>query len=136
MSVAAIAAAVLPIIDRVLGRAIPDKGERDRLRADMAAALLKSDDALVKARAQIISAEASSKHELAAIWRPVLMLTFVAIVANNYVLAPYIFAVFGTSVRLDPPPQMWDLMQIGVGGYIVSRGAEKVTQTWRADGGR
>ena len=126
---------LFPIIDDVLDRLIPNEAERDKIRAEMAANILKSEDALVKAQAEIISAEAGSKHELAAIWRPVLMLTFVAIIANNYILAPYLFAIFGANVILDLPPQMWQLMSIGVGGYIVSRGAEKVTTTWKSRGG-
>lgn len=36
----------------------------------------------------IITAEAKSEHWLTSTWRPITALTFVAIVANNYILYP------------------------------------------------
>jgi len=49
------------------------------------------------------------------------MLTFTYIIAHNYVIAP-LFHV--TSVPI--PVDMWDLLKIGMGGYIVGRSAEKI----------
>lgn len=44
----------------------------------------------LEAQMQIVTAEASSDHWLTSAWRPITMLTFVAIVANNYILYPYL----------------------------------------------
>lgn len=77
-------------------------------------------------KAEIIKAEAQSQFKLAAVWRPVTMLGFLAVVMNNYVLVPYLGA-FGFEVPAVPiGDEMWQLLQIGIGGYIVSRGAEKI----------
>ena len=84
----------------------------------------------VQAQAQIISAEAKSEHWITSAWRPVTMLVFTAIIANNYILVPYVNA-FGASVpTLELNDQMWELLKIGIGGYIVGRSAEKVAKTW------
>lgn len=77
-------------------------------------------------RAKIIEAEAKSEHWITAAWRPITMLSFVGVVLNNYVLAPWL-AAFGFDVPVVPIGEdMWGLLQIGIGGYIASRGAEKV----------
>jgi hypothetical protein len=59
------------------------------------------------------------------------MLVFVAIVANNYILAPYIDLFFNAGLQLDVPAPMWDLIKIGLGGYVVGRSAEKVAERVR-----
>ena len=76
--------------------------------------------------AGIVTAEAKSEHWLAANWRPVTMLTFVFIIANNYILYPYLALFFEEAPKLEIPPDMWALLKIGLGGYVVGRSAEKV----------
>lgn len=59
-------------------------------------------------------------------WRPLLMLMFGFIIANNYIISPYLQALFGFSVALDIPPDMWRLLNIGIGGYVIGRSGEKL----------
>jgi hypothetical protein len=59
------------------------------------------------------------------------MLVFTYIVAHNYVLSP----VFGINYVVIPA-EMWSLLKIGVGGYIVGRSAEKGIATWRNGAGK
>src|SRR5947209_5570511 len=75
---------------------------------------------LTDAQAKVITAEVTSQSWLARNWRPLLMLTFTFIVAWNYIVVP----ITGTTAAVIPP-DMWTLMKIGVGGYIVGRSAEK-----------
>ena len=80
----------------------------------------------LKQKAKIITAEANSQFKIAAIWRPVTMLGFLVVIMNNYVLVPYL-AAFGFEVPAVPiGDEMWGLRQVGLGGYIASRGIEKV----------
>jgi hypothetical protein len=74
-----------------------------------------------KTQAGVITAEANSQSWMARNWRPLLMLVFTYIIAHNYVIAP-IFHI--TSVPI--PPDMWTLLNVGVGGYIGGRSFEKV----------
>ena len=69
-----------------------------------------------KARAAIVKAEAESEHWLTSTWRPITMLSFVAlVVADQTGLLAFRLA-----------DEAWVLLQIGLGGYVVGRSAEKV----------
>jgi hypothetical protein len=83
-------------------------------------AILQADQAFAASQAQVIAGE-EKEGWLAANWRPVLMLTFTTIVANNYLFAPWFHAPM-----LVLPPDMWDLMKLGITGYVVGRSAEKL----------
>lgn len=78
-------------------------------------------------RGEVIQAEAKSDSWMASNWRPILMLTFTAIVAVNWLILPVVSWFGPHLVPLVLPPDMWDLLKIGVGGYIVGRSGEKIT---------
>lgn len=85
---------------------------------------------LIKSKGEIIKEEAKSEHFLTSTWRPITALTFVVIIANNYIIAPYTEVLFGVEIMLEIPPQMWDLLNLMIGGYVASRGAEKLVDKW------
>lgn len=76
--------------------------------------------------AQTVRAETASESWITSNWRPLAMLMFCAIILNNYIIAPYAQAIFGTSVSLPTPPDLWELIKIGLGGYVVGRSGEKM----------
>lgn len=115
----------------VIDKAVTDKDERNRLKAEIQSQLIDSDNSIVKAQMQIILAEAGGESWLQRNWRPLLMLVIIAIVANNYLIAPYLGAMFGVGLTLPLPDALWDLMTLGVGGYVASRGVEKSIQGWQ-----
>lgn len=117
-----------PVFD-VIDKAITDKDQANRLKAEIKHRLLDNQDAALKAQMQIILAEATGESWLQRNWRPLLMTVIVAIIANNYLLAPYLGAMFGTGLQLDLPAEMWNLMTLGVGGYIAGRTGEKITNS-------
>ena len=124
---------VKPITD-LISEVVTDKDEAARINAALTTKMLDQSSDLFKAQAKIITAEASSEHWLAAVWRPITMLVFVFIIANNYVIAPYASA-FGFAIpTLDIPEGMWGLLQLGIGGYIASRGVEKVAEQVTGEG--
>lgn len=93
--------------------------------------LNEAESKFVQAQAQIISSEAKSEHWITSAWRPLTMLIFTAIIANNYILVPYINS-FGASVPiLELNDQMWELLKLGIGGYIVGRSVEKTATIWK-----
>ena len=59
------------------------------------------------------------------------MLTIVAIIANNFVLFPYLSLFTDKVTMLNLPEHLYALLKIGVGGYIVGRSAEQVAKTLR-----
>jgi len=86
---------------------------------------------IIEEQSKIIQAEANGEGWLQKNWRPVTMLTFVFIIANNYILYPYISLYGGSSVQLDIPPDMWDLLKLGLGGYVVGRSIEKSIKVYK-----
>ena len=73
-------------------------------------------------QAQVIEAEVKSASWLARNWRPILMLTISAILFYNWIIV----SLFSTQA-VEIPADMWDLLKLGVSGYIVGRTAEKIT---------
>ena len=117
----------LDIIDDL----VPDKDLAAKLKAAFKHKILDQDHseimALIQGRVEIILAEAKGGI-LQRNWRPILMLTIVFIVANNYVIYPYISLFGGPAIVLELPDRLWSLMMIGLGGYVTGRSAEKIVQ--------
>tara|TARA_R110000796_G_scaffold95459_2_gene200694 strand:+ start:24332 stop:24790 length:459 start_codon:yes stop_codon:yes gene_type:complete len=115
----------------VVDQMVTDKDEANRLKQEIQSQLIDSENSIVKAQMQIILAEAGGESWLQRNWRPLLMIVIIAIVANNYLIAPYLGAMFGVGLTLPLPDALWDLMTLGVGGYVASRGVEKSIQGWQ-----
>lgn len=124
-------AAVLGIGAKLIDKFIPDPEAKAKAQLELLKMQQDGDLKELDASIQAIVAEAKSEHWLAANWRPITMLTFVAIIANNYILAPYTSLMFNVSVQLEIPPDMWDLLKIGLGGYVLGRSVEKTAKAWR-----
>jgi hypothetical protein len=122
---------LLPVVSSVLDRVLPDTVEKDKVKAELQAQMLQHSSEIEKAAASVVVAEAKGESWLQRNWRPVTMMSFVVIIINNYIAVPWLQTLGLPAVSLDIPPDMWSLLQIGIGGYIVSRGAEKSIKTWK-----
>lgn len=121
-----------PVISGVFGvidQAVEDKDEAARIKAKFQEMAVTGRMREIESAARVIAAEAAGESWLQRSWRPMLMCLFGVIVANNYVIAP----LFGAA-RAEIPPDMWDLLKLGVGGYVIGRSAEKGVKTWRRGG--
>ena len=128
---ATVANFILPGIFKEVDKAIPDQDLGARLKASIQTAVLSANAEELQAQAGIVSDEAKGESWLQRNWRPMTMLVFVFIVANNYIIAPYLQAMFNWSVPLQTPPDLWALIKIGLGGYVVGRSAEKCVTAWK-----
>ncbi|MAY70788.1 MULTISPECIES: 3TM-type holin [Halomonas] len=124
-----------PIFD-VIDQAVEDKDQANRLKAEIQRRLIDQQDAALQASMKVILAEATGESWLQRNWRPLLMTVIVAIVGNNYLIAPYLGAMFGVGLQLELPDALWNLMTLGVGGYIAGRSGEKIIGTLRGPRGR
>jgi len=77
---------------------------------------------MMTSRAEIINSEAKSEHWITATWRPITMLTFLALAVGDSL------GLLQTPLR----DEAWTLLQIGLGGYVVGRSAEKVIKEVRS----
>jgi len=126
------------IIDKVLNvidKSVEDKDLKEKLKTEIQLTIFtKEYDVIIKqleAQRDIIVAEAKAESTLTRVWRPLLMLLFGLIIFNNYVINPYINVLFGVNIQLPIPPDMWDLLKLGISGYVISRGCEKVVREWK-----
>lgn len=126
--------AALQIGDSIIKRIWPDPSEQAKAKLEMLRLYESGELQAMVSAAGIVKSEAESEHWLTANWRPLTMITFVFIIANNYIVAPYAGAIFGAhaSVSLPIPPDLWQLLKIGLGGYVVGRSAEKGIRLWKA----
>ena len=76
---------------------------------------------LLEAKASIITSEAQGASWMQRNWRPITMLTFlVLVVCDSFGLLAF---------RLSA--EAWLLLQIGLGGYVTGRSAEKVVDNYK-----
>ena len=115
----------------VVDKSVKDKDLAEKLKSQITSQMLDNDSKELQSAASIIQAEASSKHWLTATWRPALMWICILVIFNNYILMPFANLIFGTSLDLQIPDPMWNLLTIGVGGYIAGRSGEKIAQNWK-----
>ena len=99
--------------------------ELGKLHHNMVQEALKFEIAQVQAQASIILAEAKAGW-LTKNWRPMLMVVFMVIIVNNFIIWPYSHELGITAQQLDFPVWMQQLLKLGVGGYIGGRSAEKI----------
>lgn len=118
-------------VTNIVGKFVKDKDQAARLEAELTQTVLGFHETELKEAASVIRAEAGSQSWLARNWRPGLMALFGVIIANNYILYPYLSLFFTDAPMLDIPPDMWGLLKIGIGGYIVGRSTEKGIKVWR-----
>jgi hypothetical protein len=77
---------------------------------------------LQKMQTEIIVTEAKGNW-LQRSWRPILMLTFGFIVIYVKFIAP-LFNLTTPELEIE----FWELLKIGIGGYVVGRSAEKISK--------
>lgn len=119
---------IIPSIGRSIEKFVPDKDLAARLGHEIEALVMGIQSSLIAAKQAIIVAEAEGASWIQRSWRPITMLTFVFIIANNYIIVPYAVAFGLTVPMLEIPPGMWGLLTVGIGGYIGARSAEKITK--------
>jgi hypothetical protein len=110
-----------PILGKVVGNLFPDPEAQAKAQAEVTNQLLAHSAEIEQAAASIVKTEAASKHWLAANWRPITMLFFVGLIGARW------FGWTAPGMSEAEYLSIYDLIKIGLGGYVVSRGVEKIT---------
>lgn len=97
----------------ILDKIWPDAGELERSKVQMALAIYSG-------QVEIVKAEAQSDHWLAACWRPILMLTFGGLIVARWL------GFSAPNITEAEVLKLWDIVQLGLGGYVIGRSVEKV----------
>ena len=116
------------ILFSTIEKAVPDKDLAAKLKAELQTQLLQSHTQELTAAAKIIEAEAKAGW-FASSWRPLLMYVLIFILVWNYVIGPVIKIFTGAVISFELPGDVWTLLNVGLGGYVVGRSAESVART-------
>lgn len=113
-------AAILGIGSQLIDRLWPDEEKKAQAKIALMEMAQKGELAEMQARAEIVKTEASSEHWLAANWRPVLMLTFGALIVARW------FGFAAPELSEAEYLKLWSIVELGIGGYVIGRSFEKV----------
>ena len=107
--------AVGEIVDRLT---LPGR-EKKQLETDILQLLIAVEEKTITEQAAAIREEARGNW-LQRSWRPIVMLVFTLIIlAGTFLNLPI----------LADTSRFWDLLEIGLGGYIIGRGSEQLVST-------
>tara|TARA_S200002703_G_scaffold61947_1_gene53843 strand:- start:194 stop:604 length:411 start_codon:yes stop_codon:yes gene_type:complete len=85
-----------------------------QIQTGVVSEVIQAQSKMAEMQAGIIKAEAESSHWLTSTWRPITMLTFLALI---------VLAQLGFTEPV--PADMWPLLKLGLGGYVIGRSFEK-----------
>jgi hypothetical protein len=115
--------AITPVTD-LIGEMHTSDAEREALRLEfyklqfgIFEKIVSYEQQLLESQKQVITAEAQGQSWLQRSWRPITMLTFLALVVADS---------FGWLAN-PLASEAWTLLQIGLGGYVAGRSLEKIT---------
>lgn len=110
--------AIIATILAIIGKVIPDPEQRARAQLDILKMQQDGSLAELNAAVQVLVAEAQGNW-LQKSWRPILMLTFGGLIVARWMgwSAP--------NLNPDEYAQLWDIVKLGIGGYVIGRSAEK-----------
>lgn len=112
--------ALAPILSKIIGSKFPDPAEAAKIEAELQAELWRNAHQLNAAAADIIKTEANSQHGLAAVWRPIVMLTFCGLIVARW------FGWAAPNLSEAEYLKLWSIVEFGLGGYVIGRSAEKI----------
>lgn len=112
--------AALDVGGKLIDRLWPDPAQAAQAKVQLLEMAQKGELAELTARASIVQAEASSGSWLASSWRPITMLTFTALIVARW------FGWAAPNLSVDEYLKLWDIVELGLGGYVVGRSVEKV----------
>ncbi len=104
----------------------PDPEEADKRRADLAMMIQNGEMQKLDIVASIIKSEAGSEHWLTANWRPLTMLTFVALIVAHWL------GFTAENLTDEVVIMLLEIVKVGLGGYVIGRSVEKGIKEWKA----
>ena len=120
MAIQALIPVLAPLLSKVVGNLFPDAEAKAKAESEVMQNLLRHQSEIESAAASIIRTEAASSHWLAANWRPILMLVFGALIVARW------FGFAAPDLSEAEYIKLWDIVEFGIGGYVVGRSAEKI----------
>ena len=112
--------AALDVGGKLIERFFPDPTQKAQAQLALLEMAQKGELAEFNARADIVKTEAASENWLASSWRPILMLTFGALIVARW------FGWAAPNLSEAEYLKLWSIVELGLGGYVIGRSAEKI----------
>jgi len=112
--------AALDVGGKLIDRLWPDPATKAQAQIALLELAQKGELAEFTARADIVKTEAASENWLASSWRPLLMLTFGALIVARW------FGLAAPNLSEAEYLKLWSIVELGLGGYVIGRSAEKI----------
>ena len=111
---------LLPIVGDVLDKIIPDPAAQAEAKLKLMELAQKGEFTEMTTKADIIKAETTSESWLAQSWRPIMMLTFGALIVARWL------GYAAPGISQEEILKLWNIVELGLGGYVIGRSVEKV----------
>jgi hypothetical protein len=118
--IAALLPALVPILGDVIRRIVPDGEAQAKVEAELSIALMQRAQEIESAAAEVVKAEAQSEHWLTATWRPIVMLVLTSLIVARWL------GYSAPGISEAEALKLWSIVEIGLGGYVIGRSAEKI----------
>jgi len=115
--------AILGPVSEIVGKIVPDKDLRNQLIAELNMKMASIMEAELQARSSIILAEAKGESWLQRNWRPLMMVFFAGLIGAHW------FGFTPENLTENQIADLYDLVTLGLGGYVLGRSAEKIAPT-------
>lgn len=112
----------IPIFNTLIERLFPDQEAQAKAKSEMMNLVAEAEAKQLEAKSKVVVAEATGESWLQRNWRPITMIFFLIL------LGSYWFG-FAPAYLVDNPSivsNLFTLLEIGIGGYIVGRSGEKI----------
>ena len=118
-----------PVVD-LLKRIIPDPVERERITAEVTKTLVENEKAALEAASSTMAADAASEGWLTRAARPIVVLWSLAIVTAVVGETAFFGSANIVKSLQAVPDFLWNLIAVGIGGYMVLRSVDKGVQAF------
>lgn len=112
--------AALDVGGKLIDRLWPNPEQKAQAQLALLELAQKGELAEFTGRAEIVKAEAANENWLASSWRPILMLTFGALIVARW------FGWAAPNLSEAEYLKLWSIVELGLGGYVIGRSVEKV----------
>ena len=113
-------------IGKVVDTVITNDDEKSKAKKELTEVVLKSLNEVANVQGEVIKKEMEGNF-LQRSWRPLLMLTFGTILVFKW------FGLTDANIDNELELKLMDIVQLGLGGYVVGRSVEKVAGTVTAN---
>ncbi len=118
----AVVGSLIGKISDIIDQYVQDRDKALELKTQIEKEVLSLQRQMLQSQTQIITTEAKSESWLTRNWRPITMLTFVALIVADWL------GFSAPNLNDELKGKLFDIIQIGLGGYVIGRSAEKVAR--------